>query len=262
MFENLNNKESEKVDDIFSDSDQAEETKPFSAQNAPFSKAMPNVDLPGIKQQVDQISAKEQATINDFDDDFKSHPGGKILKKIFILLIILAVIGLLAYVVYLKILLPKALNVNTDSLNSSVNLDLGTDTKINNKTEEEVVPVIDDTNIVNNEENNTTTEEIIDPLKKMDSDYDLVSDFDELYVYNTDPYNPDSDADGISDFDEVFIFGTNPVKEDSDGDTYSDGMEILSGYNPLGDGKLELKQLIDINLFTEKYPGIYQKLVQ
>jgi hypothetical protein len=90
----------------------------------------------------------------------------------------------------------------------------------------------------------------------------LLRDFDELYVYGTDPYNPDTDTDTLSDFDEVFIFGTNPLKNDSDGDTYLDASEISSGYNPLGTGKLELTQIKDISLFSEKYPAIYQKLIQ
>jgi len=266
MFENLNNQGAERVDDIFADSDKTEEGQSFSAakNNIPFSKAMPNVDLPGIKQQVDQISSREKVELSDFDDDSKPHPGGKIIKKMLVVILVLAIIGLLAYIVYAKILLPKALNTDNENLNKNVSLDLGPDAKINNNTNEEVAST---TNLI--DENNldgtgttTSTEDTIDPLKKMDSDYDLVSDFDELYVYGTDPYNPDTDNDGLSDFDEVFIFGTDPLKADSDGDTYLDAAEISSGYNPLGSGKLELTQIKDISLFSEKYPAIYQKLIQ
>ncbi len=259
MFENLNNKDAERVDDIFADSDKAEEARP---NNIPFAKAMPNVDLPGIKQQVDQISAKEKIDLDDFDDETKKAPGGKVLKKIFIMILILAIIGLLAYIVYAKILLPKALNVEKENSNQVVNLDLGDNVELTNTTPEEEIVATTSTSTEENDLTATSTEDNIDPLKKMDSDYDLVTDFDELYVYSSDPYNPDSDGDTISDFDEVFIFGTNPNKNDSDTDTYLDGKEISSGYNPLGTGKLELTQIKDLTLFSEKYPAIYQKLVQ
>lgn len=50
----------------------------------------------------------------------------------------------------------------------------------------------------------------------------------------------DQDADGLPD-DQEKRFGTNPQNIDTDGDGYSDLVEIKSGYNPLGQGKLELK---------------------
>jgi len=50
----------------------------------------------------------------------------------------------------------------------------------------------------------------------------------------------DSDGDSIPDDLEKRI-GTNPEKADTDGDGYKDGEEIIAGYNPLGDGKLEIK---------------------
>ena len=43
----------------------------------------------------------------------------------------------------------------------------------------------------------------------------------------------DSDGDGISDFDEVYIYYTNPKNNDTDGDGYSDGYEISHGTDPL-----------------------------
>lgn len=42
-----------------------------------------------------------------------------------------------------------------------------------------------------------------DQLKALDSDHDGLSDYDEIYIYHTDPHNPDSDGDGYSDGDEV-----------------------------------------------------------
>src|SRR3989344_2572819 len=43
----------------------------------------------------------------------------------------------------------------------------------------------------------------------------------------------DGDKDGISDYDEEFIYKTDPQNLDTDGDGYSDGSEILGGYDPL-----------------------------
>lgn len=42
----------------------------------------------------------------------------------------------------------------------------------------------------------------------------------------------DSDRDGISDYDEKYIYGTDPNNPDTDGDGYSDGSEILGGFDP------------------------------
>ncbi len=47
----------------------------------------------------------------------------------------------------------------------------------------------------------------------------------------------DSDGDGLNDYDEVYVYFTNPCKADTDGDGYSDKTEIDSGYNPNGAGK-------------------------
>lgn len=43
----------------------------------------------------------------------------------------------------------------------------------------------------------------------------------------------DSDKDGLSDYEEIFRFNTDPFAVDSDGDGFNDGVEIASGYDPL-----------------------------
>lgn len=48
---------------------------------------------------------------------------------------------------------------------------------------------------------------------------------------------PDSDKDGLADNDEIFL-GTDSMNSDSDGDGYSDGIELESGFNPNGEGRL------------------------
>ncbi len=48
----------------------------------------------------------------------------------------------------------------------------------------------------------------------------------------------DSDSDGISNYDEVTLYKTNPYNLDTDGDGFIDGAEIISGHDPL-DSKSE-----------------------
>jgi len=42
----------------------------------------------------------------------------------------------------------------------------------------------------------------------------------------------DSDKDGISDYDEIHLYNTNPFAADTDGDGYIDSVEIALGYDP------------------------------
>jgi hypothetical protein len=39
--------------------------------------------------------------------------------------------------------------------------------------------------------------------RKLDSDFDTVNDYDELYIYKTSPYLADSDSDGLTDASEI-----------------------------------------------------------
>lgn len=47
-------------------------------------------------------------------------------------------------------------------------------------------------------------------LKKIDTDGDGISDWDELFVYGTSPYLEDTDGDGLSDYEEIFSYRTDP----------------------------------------------------
>ncbi len=49
----------------------------------------------------------------------------------------------------------------------------------------------------------------------------------------TSDYSWDSDGDGLSDWDEVFVYGTDPADADSDNDGMPDGWEVAHGLNPL-----------------------------
>ena len=45
--------------------------------------------------------------------------------------------------------------------------------------------------------------------------------------------NADSDGDGLTDWQEIFIYSTDPAIPDTDGDGLSDSAEVLSGADPL-----------------------------
>ncbi len=47
----------------------------------------------------------------------------------------------------------------------------------------------------------------------------------------------DSDFDGLTDTSEIATWKTNPASPDTDGDGFFDGVEVLNGFNPLGEGK-------------------------
>lgn len=64
-------------------------------------------------------------------------------------------------------------------------------------------------------------------LTLKDTDYDGLTDYEEVFVYGTDPLNPDSDGDGINDGDEVKL-GLDPMSTDSDNNGISDNEEIFA----------------------------------
>ena len=49
----------------------------------------------------------------------------------------------------------------------------------------------------------------------------------------------DSDGDGLSDFDEINIFGSDPYNADSNGDGLEDGEAVLKGRDPVTGGKIK-----------------------
>ncbi|KKR34709.1 MAG: Peptidoglycan-associated outer membrane protein [Candidatus Magasanikbacteria bacterium GW2011_GWA2_40_10] len=126
-----------------------------------------------------------------------------IIKKITILLVILALIGMGA-LAYRKFYLSK---------------------QADNKTV--TVPV--DTSV-----DKVKQREFNDAIKKIsasDQDLDGVSDSDEA-KYKTSPTSSDTDEDGLTDWQEIFNFKTDPLKADTDGDGLADGSEVRRGTNP------------------------------
>ncbi|HYE59793.1 MAG TPA: hypothetical protein VEA18_01250 [Candidatus Kapabacteria bacterium] len=71
----------------------------------------------------------------------------------------------------------------------------------------------------------------------IDTDNDGLDDSREQEL-GTDPNKWDTDGDELNDRDEVVVWKTDPRNTDTDGDTYADYVEVKSGYNPTGPGKL------------------------
>ena len=71
----------------------------------------------------------------------------------------------------------------------------------------------------------------------VDSDSDGLDDEREVRL-GLDPQNWDTDYDALGDGDEVIIWKTDPLNKDTDGDSYPDGLEVQTGHNPKGPGKI------------------------
>jgi len=65
-----------------------------------------------------------------------------------------------------------------------------------------------------------------------DTDNDDVNDYDEIYIFGTDPLLADTDKDGLIDGREIFEFNSDPLDPDTDKDSLPDGWEVDNGLNP------------------------------
>jgi hypothetical protein len=64
----------------------------------------------------------------------------------------------------------------------------------------------------------------------IDDDEDLLSDYDELHVVRTNPYNPDTDGDGMPDGYEAARTCLDPLVDDAAADPDNDGQNNLAEY--------------------------------
>lgn len=72
--------------------------------------------------------------------------------------------------------------------------------------------------------------------QETDTDGDGLKDYQELFIYDTDPEDTDTDDDGLSDGDEVHTYGTDPTDSDTDDEGLSDGEEVNEyGTDPTND---------------------------
>ncbi|MCP4980954.1 MAG: PQQ-binding-like beta-propeller repeat protein, partial [Gammaproteobacteria bacterium] len=75
----------------------------------------------------------------------------------------------------------------------------------------------------------------------LDSDGDGLANNVE-YGLSTSYTNADSDYDGLTDYEEVQVYDTDPTLADTDGDGLSDGYEVTNNLNPLDPGESFLDQ--------------------
>ncbi len=99
-----------------------------------------------------------------------------------------------------------------------------------------------------------------------DNDQDGLSNYEE-YTLGTDPLVADSDYDGLSDGEEINTYGTEPMNSDTDGDSLSDGDEIALGLNPLvvdsdGDGVLDNEEMFNQSktFDADEYDSVVQQI--
>jgi len=58
----------------------------------------------------------------------------------------------------------------------------------------------------------------------------------------------DSDGDGLSDFDEKYIYLTDPYLWDTDGDGYGDGLELAAGSDPRNEAAVPTGTVVELGL--------------
>jgi len=67
----------------------------------------------------------------------------------------------------------------------------------------------------------------------------------------------DSDNDGLSDYDELFVYKTDPYNPDTDGDGFLDGDEVTNGFNPLDPGDHKKTVYPDPYTVSPRHTDIY-----
>jgi len=93
-----------------------------------------------------------------------------------------------------------------------------------------------------------------------DSDYDLISDAEEI-ILGSNRYDADGDDDGLSDYEEIFIYGTDPLNFDSDFDQMPDKWELDNGLDPLDPSDASLDPDGDGMSNLEEYQGGFNPMV-
>lgn len=169
-----------------------------------------------IFEDVDKVENPNRNNSSDLNNTSDKAPKKPKNKKVLLFaLIIIVIVGVLIFLLLIKLPKNKTINNNPETENPGLenlientpNVEVENDYLL----EEEPNP-----NISNEEENEIINNNIEVDISVLDSDGDGLTDYQEVEIWGTDPYNPDTDGDGYSDFDE-----------------------IKSGYNPLGEGKLE-----------------------
>ena len=221
MFNNLNDHSSSgatnnAVDDIFAETDKAAHTNQGSAN---------------IETQSAGLSASPGVVLEEAAGGGRR---GAKLKFILILVLAVVILAAAAYLVYTKF----------KSSSADQNLVVPSEPIVTNTPEAPLSPItpsepVVSDNIVMPEPETPAVVATETPIAvvPVDSDADSLTDSEEQ-ILGTNINLIDSDFDGLSDYEELKIYLTNPLNVDSDGDSFKDGDEIKSGYNPNGAGKL------------------------
>ena len=83
----------------------------------------------------------------------------------------------------------------------------------------------------------------------------------EEFLQSTNPNSTDSDYDGLSDGDEVHIHHTDPLLWDSDGDNMPDGWEVQHGLNPLANDSAGDSDMDGLTNIQEYWQGTDPQLM-
>ncbi|MFX1535115.1 MAG: hypothetical protein ACFFDI_12895, partial [Promethearchaeota archaeon] len=94
-------------------------------------------------------------------------------------------------------------------------------------------------------EEGTHTYRIFFEISTLDSDSDGLSDWNELNVFHTDPFNPDTDSDELLDGLEISTYFTDPLNNDTDVDGLLDGLEISTYFTDPLNNDTDVDGLLD-----------------
>ncbi|OIO06541.1 hypothetical protein AUJ27_03905 [Candidatus Falkowbacteria bacterium CG1_02_37_44] len=168
----------------------------------------------------------------------KAKVGGKIFVIAGAILAGLVVIGAVGWYYYSSYsaknaILEKGDNVNQNNANQDNGFLNGQEDKNNEAKKEDGAAVVEE----NNSGNNVQPEPASVQPQALDSDYDGVSDEEEIKL-GANINSVDSDNDKLFDREEIKVYKTDPLNPDTDGDSFLDGDEVMKGYDPNGPGKL------------------------
>ncbi len=92
---------------------------------------------------------------------------------------------------------------------------------------------------------------------EIDLDNDGIKNKDEI-IFGTNPNLPDTDEDGLTDYEEIYTYNTDPLVVDTDDDKLNDGDEIVLGFSPLvrdtdGNGIIDGEEYILQNVNSDRF---------
>jgi hypothetical protein len=212
-------------EDIFSTTDKQKEyqvQKPMTPRvNTDISNPQVNT-MPHVDKYLKKNSQQNTKATSGNKGGFKK------IATVFLVILILAGLALAGFWAYGKFFKSKPIEEG-----------LPEDTNLNDVLEDLNDDLQKEADIQIEPDDNTPNPEDVVMIEVKDTDGDKLSDLEEETI-GTNPNKVDSDFDGLSDYDEVRVYLTNPVKADSDNDGYVDGLEVQNGYDPLGPGKLNV----------------------